>query len=152
MHKGHTPPSLFPSNWKVEWMIFWEDQSLAAWVHVFSGSWWLPLSKSARDCLLQSYHRWCQWLSQHQLSVFFYWNGELNEMKQLFLHQLFPATTKHPETVFTGEVLDNFDVHHCTSIMSVDSFCTALQKMSGAKLPNHVLVGVPSWHCDCDSS
>lgn len=71
-------------------------------------------------------------------------NGELDEAKQLFLHQLFPATTKHPETVFTGEVLDNFDVHHCTSTKSAESFCTALQKMSGAELPDDVSVGVPS--------
>ncbi len=71
MHESHTPSSPFPLNRKVEWMIFQNDQSSAAWVHVSSGLWWLPLSKSAGDCLLQSYCCWCQWLSQCQHPILF---------------------------------------------------------------------------------
>ncbi|KAK0441536.1 uncharacterized protein EV420DRAFT_1219433, partial [Desarmillaria tabescens] len=68
----------------------------------------------------------------------FCWDGELDEAKQLFLHRLFPATVKCPETVFTSEVLDNFDIHHCTSMKSAESFCAALRKMSAAELPDDV--------------
>ncbi len=56
----------------------------------------------------------------------FCWDHELDEAKQLFGHQLFPATVVRPETVFTMEVLDSFDIHHSTSTKSVELFCAAL--------------------------
>lgn len=67
-------------------------------------------------------------------------DAELDEAKQLFCHLLFPATIKHPKTVFTMEVLDNFDVHHSTFMKSAESFCVALQKMSAPELPDEVSV------------
>ncbi len=73
-------------------------------------------------------------------------NAELDEAKQLFCHLLFPATIKHPETVFTTEVLDNFDVHHSTSMKLAESFCAALQKMSAPELPDEVSVSTFSDH------
>ncbi len=76
----------------------------------------------------------------------FCWNAELDEAKQLFRLLLFPATIKHPEMVFTMEVLDNFDVHHSTSTKLAESFCAALQKMSAPELPDEVLVSAFSNH------
>ncbi|PBK89482.1 hypothetical protein ARMGADRAFT_935637, partial [Armillaria gallica] len=67
---------------------------------------------------------------------------ELDEVKQLFSHLLFLTTVKHPETVFTTEVLDNFDIHHSTSMKLAESFCAALWKMSVGEQPDDVLVCV----------
>ncbi len=65
---------------------------------------------------------------------------ELDEAKQLFSHQLFPATVLWPETVFMTEVLESFDIHHSTSTKSADSFCATLRKVSVAELPDDVSV------------
>lgn len=72
----------------------------------------------------------------------FCWDHKLNEAKQLFSHLLFLATVKHPETVFTTKVLDNFDIHHSTSTKLAELFCAALQKMSAGEQPDDVSVCV----------
>ncbi|KAK0492860.1 hypothetical protein EDD18DRAFT_1108471 [Armillaria luteobubalina] len=77
---------------------------------------------------------------------------EIDEAKQLLQHLLFPATVVHPETVFTTEVLDQFDVHHCTSTKSAETFCSSLQKITNAGRPYEVLdlyhtfMQAGSWH------
>ncbi|KAK0218872.1 hypothetical protein IW262DRAFT_1297995 [Armillaria fumosa] len=76
----------------------------------------------------------------HNIDVQFCYchDQELDEAKQLFAHQLFPATTACPETVFTIAVLDSFNIHHSTSTKSADSFCAALRKMSSVELPDKI--------------
>ncbi|PBK96030.1 hypothetical protein ARMGADRAFT_925007, partial [Armillaria gallica] len=76
----------------------------------------------------------------HDVNIMFCFccDWETNEAKQLFHHLLFPVTLVHPETVFTTEVLDQFDIHNCTSTKSVESFCSALQKLTNAGQPNEV--------------
>lgn len=48
----------------------------------------------------------------------------------------------HPETIFTNEVLEHFDIHHCTSTKSGESFCTGLQQMTNSGQPYEVLVSL----------
>ncbi len=77
---------------------------------------------------------------------------ELNKAKQLFGHQLFPATVVQPETIFTMEVLDSFNIHHSTSTKSAESFCAALQKMSVTELPDDASVSAALYMCEIAQS
>ncbi|KAK0429521.1 hypothetical protein EV421DRAFT_1658863, partial [Armillaria borealis] len=76
----------------------------------------------------------------HHLNFMFCFccDQETNEAKQLFHHGFFPATLMHPETVFTSEVLEQFNVHHCTSTKSGESFCASLQQMTNSGQPYKV--------------
>ncbi len=78
----------------------------------------------------------------HEVDIMFCYrhDQETNEAKQLLHHLLFPATLVHPETAFTTEVLDQFDVHNCTSTKLAEAFCSALQKLTNADQPGEVSV------------
>ncbi|KAG6847801.1 hypothetical protein H0H93_005915 [Arthromyces matolae] len=63
---------------------------------------------------------------------------ERSNVQQLVQAQLFPATIKHPETVFTFAVLKHFHLSNLTSKKSAYDYCAALKCLTDSALPDAV--------------
>ncbi len=94
----------------------------------------------------QLFGRWLSWTSMVTMIWISCFASVVTErpmrLNSCFVMVFFPATLMRPETVFTNEVLKHFDIHHCTSTKSGESFCTGLQEMINSGQPYEVSVSL----------
>jgi hypothetical protein len=64
----------------------------------------------------------------------------ISEHRQLFSHRLFPSTFDRPETAFTFEALDSFEIDSMECKTSGQSFFEKLKRLTNDCFPDEVPV------------